>query len=168
MFSVKMDKYYLDSQMALFSSSDAKQKFGQLLKQAASGPVAIEKHGKVAAYMMSPEFFATVRNNEAEKSVRQLARANQAMIEQRRLIRHHQIAFDLATMDNNKRAQMIKEARAVVDRWRAEHLCSADYIQRWEEILSMQPNQMAAAMVSDADGWGPSLRQNSPWVGVHA
>ena len=31
----------------------------------------------------------------------------------------------------------------------------------------MKPQEMAAMMVSDADGWEECLRQNSPWVGVH-
>lgn len=154
--------------MPSFSSSDAKQQFGQLLKQAASGPVAIEKHGKIAAYVVSPESFSLAQNIGAEKSARQLARANQAMIEQNRLIRHHKIAFDLATLDDDQLAQLIGDAQAVVARWRAERICSADYIQKWATILSMQPRQMASAIVSDVDGWGPSLRQNSPWVGVHA
>lgn len=28
----------------------------------------------------------------------------------------------------------------------------------------MEPSQMATTMVSAVDGWGPALRQNSPWV----
>jgi PHD/YefM family antitoxin component YafN of YafNO toxin-antitoxin module len=154
--------------MNLFSSSDAKQKFGQLLKDAASAPVAIEKHGRVAAYLTSPEFFESAKRNDAGKAARQIARAQQALVEKDRLIRHHQIALDLVTVDSKQRDRLIKNARAVVLRWRAERLCSADYIERWEQILKMQPREMGASMVSDADGWGPSLRQNSPWVGVHA
>ena len=133
----------------------------------ASGPVAIEKLGKIAAYMVSPESFALVQNHGAEKSARQLARANQAAVEQNRLIRHHKVAFNLATADDNKCALLVEGARTVVARWRAERICSADYIQRWEDILSMPPRQMALAIVSDTDGWGPFLRQNSPWVGLH-
>ena len=45
---------------------------------------------------------------------------------------------------------------------------SADYIQRWSDILQMPVKSMAAAIVSDQDGWGNALRQNSPWVGEHA
>lgn len=154
--------------MQQFSSSDAKQKFGQLLRQAASSPVAIEKHGRVAAYVTSREFFELSQGGDADKAARQIARARQALIEKDRLIRHHQIALDLVTLDSKKRDRLIKNARAVVLRWRAERLCSADYIQRWEEILKMPPREMGTTMVSDVDGWGPSLRQNSPWVGVHA
>lgn len=154
--------------MQQFSSTDAKQRFGQLLKASASGPVAIEKHGKVQAYLASPEFFERAQKNDPENSARKLARANQALIEKDRLIRHQRIAFDLATSPPGKRGLLIKNALAVVKRWRLERLCSIDYIQKWEHILKMPPQEMATTMVSDIDGWGPSLRQNSPWVGVHA
>lgn len=154
--------------MNQFSSTDAKQRFGQLIKASAYAPVAVEKHGKVQAIVVSPEFFDRAEKNNTEGSARQLARVKQAMIEKDRLIRHQKIAFDLATSAPDKRNSMIKEARAMVQRWRVERLCSSDYIERWEKILKMKPQAMAATMVSDADGWGPSLRQNSPWVGLHA
>ncbi|ABE47175.1 type II toxin-antitoxin system Phd/YefM family antitoxin [Polaromonas sp. JS666] len=154
--------------MEQFSSTDAKQRFGQLLKASASAPVAIEKHGRVAAYLTSPEFFERVQKNDPGNSARQLARVKQAVIEKDRLIRHQRIAFDLVTLAPDKRDWLIKDARAMVDRWRAERLCSADYIQKWEQILKMNPQEMAATIVSDVGGWGASLRQNSPWVGVHA
>lgn len=154
--------------MEQISSSIAKQKFGHVVKAAGSAPVAIEKHGKVVAYVISPARFNQAQPNEAQLSARQLARANQSMIEKDRLNRHHRIAFDLVTMPAAERDQLIKNARATVDRWRNERLCSADYIQKWEQILKLKPVEMAKVMVSDADGWGPSLRQNSPWVGVRA
>lgn len=154
--------------MQQFSSSDAKQKFGQLIREAAAAPVAIEKHGRIAAYVTSPEFFVLANKDDAKKAARQIARAQQALVEKDRLIRHHKIALDLVTLDEKKRERMIRNAQAVVLRWRAERLCSIDYIRSWEKILKMPPKQMGAAMVSDANGWGSSLRQNSPWVGVHA
>jgi hypothetical protein len=64
------------------------------------------------------------------------------------------------------RDAMIGEALKVVERWRRERLCSDDYIDRWSEILRQPVREMAITMVSDADGWGPALRQNSPWVGL--
>jgi len=154
--------------MEQFSSSLAKQQFGQVVQAAGNAPVAIEKHGKVVAYVVSPERFHQAQPDDQRRSARQLARANQAMVEKDRLNRHHRIALDLVTMPATQRDQLIKNARAVVDRWKNERLCSADYIQKWEEILKLDPVAMATTMVSDADGWGPSLRQNSPWVGVHA
>lgn len=154
--------------MEQIAASIAKQRFGHVIKTAESAPVAIEKHGKVVAYVISPARFNQAQTHESQSSARQLARANQAMVEKDRLNRHHRIAFDLVTMPAAERDRLIKNARAMVNRWRNEHLCSADYIQKWEQILKLKPVEMANIMVSDVDGWGPSLRQNSPWVGVHA
>ena len=152
--------------METISASAAKQQFGHILRAAGSAPVAIEKHGKAVAYVISPERFARQQSDESPRLARQLARAQQAMLEKDRLNRHHRIAFDLITLPAAKRNQLVKAARAVVERWRVERLCSADYIQQWEEILQLKPAEMASAMVSDLDGWGNALRQNSPWVGV--
>jgi uncharacterized membrane protein len=151
--------------MRLFPSTDAKQGFCQLLSAAGKEPVGIEKHGKVQAILASPEFFEPAQGADPVNAARQLARAKQAVIEKDRLIRHQRIAFDIATLAPRQRDRMIKDAQEMVERWRAERLCSADYIERWESILNMKPLEMAAAMVSDVDGWGTALRQNSPWVG---
>jgi PHD/YefM family antitoxin component YafN of YafNO toxin-antitoxin module len=163
-----MDNSTVEPKMEQFPSSVAKQQFGQVIKAAGNAPVAIEKHGKVVAYVISPERFHQAQSDDSQRSARQLARANQAMVEKDRLNRHHRIALDLVTMPLAKRDQLIQNARAVVDRWKNERLCSADYIQKWEQILNLDPVAMASTMVSDVDGWGPSLRQNSPWVGVRA
>lgn len=109
-----------------------------------------------------------MRKDDLGQSARQLARERHAILEKDRLIRHQRIALDLTTLAPDRRDRLIKDARAVVSRWRAERLCSIDYIQRWEHILEMAPEEMALAIVSEADEWGPALRQNSPWVGVHA
>lgn len=95
------------------------------------------------------------------------ARAQQAAVEQERLDRHHRIANDLLSLPDDGREALIANARVAVARWQADGLCSVDYVERWTEILSMTPSGMAAAIVSDADGWGNALRQNSPFVGIH-
>ncbi len=153
--------------MERFSSARAKQCFGQLLKAASEAPVAIERHGKVRAIVGAPEFFSPAQAGHDELAVRRLARLNQAMTEKDRLIRHQRIALDLVTLHRKARDDMIRSALAIVDRWRQEHLCSRDYIDRWSEILRLPARKMATAMISDLEGWGTALRQNSPWVGVH-
>ena len=100
----------------------------------------------------------------AEDLARQLTRAHQALTEQDRLIRHHQIALDLVTSTPSHCDQLISRARATVARWRSKRLFSLDHIERWNRILNMEPSQMATTMVSGIDGWGPALRLNSPWV----
>ena len=41
--------------MTALHATDAKNRFGQLLEAAARGPVAIERHGRVVAYVVPPE-----------------------------------------------------------------------------------------------------------------
>ncbi|MEO7887700.1 MAG: hypothetical protein ABIR76_13275, partial [Polaromonas sp.] len=100
----------------------------------------------------------------SEDLARELTKANQALTEKDRLIKHHQIALDLVTSTPDHRDQLISSARATVARWRSQRLSSRDHIERWNEILNMEPTKMAITMVSAVDGWGPTLRQNSPWV----
>lgn len=91
-------------------------------------------------------------------------RLNQTLVEKERLIRHQKIAIELLTLPADERRTLIRQARAVVERWRAENLCSGDYIDRWHSLLELSPRELAKAMTSDADGWGNALRQNSPWT----
>ncbi|MDO8767225.1 MAG: type II toxin-antitoxin system Phd/YefM family antitoxin [Burkholderiaceae bacterium] len=154
--------------MQHFTSSQAKQNFGELLKAAELGPIAVERHRKVQVIVITPEHLAAYQQPIDPKAERRLARLNQSLVERNRLIRHQKIAIDLLTLPSSESAQLIENAHAMVKRWSKEHLCSADYIQRWSDILNMPLKQMAAAIVSDDDGWGTALRQNSPWVGEHA
>lgn len=43
--------------MAEMSATDAKNKFGEVLEMARTEPVAIQKNGRIAAYVISPEQF---------------------------------------------------------------------------------------------------------------
>jgi hypothetical protein len=151
-----------------FSSTQAKQNFGQLIKASAVAPVAIERHGKVQALVMSPAFHGAARATQDPLAERRLARQQQAGVEKDRLLRHHRIALDLLTLPPAEREGLIQQARDTVDRWRQEQLSSRDYVDRWAALLALPLHQLAREMVSDADGWGTALRQNSPWVGLHA
>lgn len=153
--------------MEQFASTSAWQSFGKLLKAAGNGPVAIERPGKVQAFIMAPEFFEPAVATDV-LAARRLARLNQALVEKDRLIRHQRIAFDLVTLPAKRREDLLKQAKVAVERWRSERLCSRDYIDRWSEILGQSAPQIAAAITSDLQGWGTALRQNSPWVGNHA
>lgn len=94
-------------------------------------------------------------------ALRRHARAEQAVVVQRRLERHRAIAARLLS-DPVGAADLIGEAQAVVAHWRAERLCSDDYIDAWAAVLTKKPVQIAAAIVSNAEGWD-ALRQCSPW-----
>lgn len=152
--------------MQQFSSTQAKQNFGDLMKAAGEAPVAIERHGRVEAIIAAPRFFSPA--GEQDLMARKQARLQQALVEKDRLIRHQRIALDLVTATPKERAAMVAQALKVVERWRLERLCSDDYIDRWSAILRQPVRQMALTMISDAEGWGTALRQNSPWVGLHA
>ena len=93
----------------------------------------------------NPSEYTAVRHRASQ---RKLARLNQALVERDRLIRHQQIAIDLLTLPRAESLRLVRRARAVVERWRAEGLCSADYIQRWSDILRMLVKSMAAAIES--------------------
>ena len=94
-------------------------------------------------------------------ALRRQARAEQAKVVQRRLERHQAIAARLIS-DQVSAAEMIFQAKAMVARWRAEHLCSDDYSDAWATVLAKKPAEIAMAIVSDAEGWD-ALRQCSPW-----
>ncbi|HSI51325.1 MAG TPA: type II toxin-antitoxin system Phd/YefM family antitoxin [Ideonella sp.] len=128
--------------------------------------MAIEKHRKIKAIVASPEFFSQMSQEEAQLAARRVARLNQAMVEKDRLIKHQQIAIDLLTLPELARDALVQQALAAVARWRSEGLCSQDYIEKWEAMLGLPVRDLAVAMTSNADGWGPALRQNSPWSGV--
>ena len=46
--------------MKTFAATSAKNRFGQLLETCAHAPVAIERHGRVVAYMVGPRDFSAV------------------------------------------------------------------------------------------------------------
>lgn len=152
--------------MQQMTASRAKQNFGELLDAVAQGPVAIERHKKVRAIVCSPEAYGRPRTADHGQDARRGARAAQHLIEKDRLIRHQQLSIDLLTMPAAKRSELVRRARAEVDRWRRDRLCSPDYADRWEALLGQSVADLARGMCGDAEGWGTALRQNSPWPAV--
>ena len=150
--------------MRRFTATEGRQSFGSSLRAAQDGPVAIESHGDVRAVVASPEWFVQTDAREARRMARRLARAQQDLLERDRLIKHQQLAIDLLTLPAPKRSALIRCARAVVEHWRMRGLCSADYIDRWSQLLALPPREVALAITGDAEGWGPALRQNSPFI----
>ena len=144
--------------MLTFSASHAKQNFGALIVQLAHSPVAIERHQKVVAIVMAPESVPFVPDP------RQAARAEQQQRELQRLMRHQPWAIELLCAAPLLQQQHLQAARQIVERWQAEQLCSADYIERWRQWLAMPVTELATLMCSQADGWGPAMRQNSPFA----
>lgn len=83
--------------------------------------------------------------------------------ELQRLMRHQQLAIELLCAPIETQQQSLQAAQQVIARWQTEQLCSADYIQRWRHWLTLPLSELAPLMCSDADGWGPAMRQNSPF-----
>lgn len=144
--------------MQTFTASQAKQNFGALLSQLAHGPVVIARHNKTVAVVMLPAAAQTLPNPRLQ------ARAEQHQREQQRQMRHQQLAIDLLCATPEQQTRQLRAAQAVVARWANEGLCSADYIARWQDWLALPLQQLAPLMCGDAQGWGPAMRQNSPFT----
>ena len=149
--------------MQQMTASHAKQNFGELLNALAQGPVAIERHKKVKAIVCAPEAFQAASNDASLLAERRAARAAQRLVEKDRLIKHQRLAIDLLVMPKDRREALIEAARSEVARWRRERLCSADYADRWDDMLQLLLKELAQAMASESLEWGTALRQNSPW-----
>lgn len=145
--------------MDKFTASEAKQHFGQLLERAVKAPVGIERHGKLVAVLAPPEWAGP----DAAMAERRRAREQQQRLETDRLLAHQKIGIELLG-HKDRRARLLQAARAEVARWSSERLCSHDYIDRWSEWLALPAVELVERMCSNADGWGPAMRQNSPFA----
>jgi len=142
------------------TASEAKQAFGNVLARAAHLPVAIEKHGKVVAAMVPPEWLERSQQWDERKQARQ----KQSAIEQNRLMAHQRTGIALLSLPQAQRRRLVQAARREVRRWQKLQLCSEDYIERWNEWLALPRVQLVERMCSDAGGWGNAMRQNSPFA----
>lgn len=147
--------------MDKISASAAKQNFGQVLERAALAPVGIERHGKLVAALVPPQWLARAPVLDE----RHRAREAQQRVELARLMAHQRIGIALLAHKSGQKA-LLATARREVQRWAAQQLCSHDYISRWTEWLALPVAELVERMCSDADGWGPAMRQNSPFAAV--
>jgi len=141
------------------TASAAKQNFGQVLELAATVPVGIERHGKLVAAMVPPQWL----DRAPLLDERRRARDDQMRVEQNRLMAHQRIGIDLLAR-KDRRKLLLAAARLEVKRWAAQRLCSQDYIERWSEWLALPVADLVERMCSDAEGWGTAMRQNSPFA----
>ena len=145
--------------MDLVAASHVKQNFGEVLARAALAPLGVERHGKLVAGLVPPQWLA----QRDALDERRIARAAQQQVELQRLAAHQRLAIDLLCVNAAKQRGRIAAARREVDRWEAQQLCSPDYIDRWREWLALPVRQLVRRMCSDAGGWGTAMRQNSPF-----
>ncbi|MDP3250332.1 MAG: type II toxin-antitoxin system prevent-host-death family antitoxin [Hydrogenophaga sp.] len=151
-------------------ATHAKQAFGEMLDRLRSGqPLAITSHGRIKALIATPEMWSTTSEKvasaveELDRVERKLARALQGQVEHDRFQRHARLAVELLGSAPDRQAEIVNAAKARVQRWKANGVSSDDYIDRWAQLLSLPVQQLARAMVGDCDGWGPALRQNTPF-----
>jgi len=79
------------------------------------------------------------------------------------LIVHQRIAERLLSASNDEAQAMCERARAELERRRLEVSCPVENINFWVEILNLPIAEIAKAIVSDMDGRGTAMRENSPW-----
>jgi len=146
--------------MHAVAASHVKQNFGEVLALAARGPVAIERHRKLVAALVPPDWLA--RQDALDD--RRAARAAQKQVETARLMAHQHAGIELLCATPAQQRKRIAAARREVDRWEAAGLCSQDYISRWRAWLDLPLPDLVRRMCSDAQGWGTAMRQNSPFA----
>lgn len=144
--------------MIKISATQAKQHFAQLVAQAAGQVVAIERHGKVVAAVVPASWLDRLASLDERRAAREAERRLQLQ----RLLAHQRVGIRLLSSAAERR-RLLGAARAEVSRWQEQRLCSADYIERWSAWLALPVAELVEAMCSDAQGWGPAMRQNSPF-----
>ena len=77
--------------------------------------------------------------------------------------RHALLAARLLAARGPKATALIARARARVDRWERERLCSGHYISRWRAMLA-GPVEGVVCSLLDPGEWADALFQNSPWA----
>ena len=150
--------------MNTVAASHVKQNFGEVLALAARGPVGVERHRKLVAAIVPPDWLG----RQEVMDERRAARAAQQQVELRRLIAHQQIGIELLCAPRGEQRARVAAALHEVDRWEAGKLCSDDYIAGWRKWLALPVRELVQRMCSDAQGWGTAMRQNSPFAVVAA
>lgn len=146
--------------MDTVAASHVKQNFGEVLARAAHGPVGVERHRKLVAAIVPPQWL--LQHHAVDE--RRAARAAQQQVELHRLVTHQQVGIELLCSPPPQQRKRVEAAMQEVDRWEDRQLCSADYIQRWRVWLALPVKQLVQRMCSDAQGWGRAMRQNSPFT----
>lgn len=144
--------------MKTISATEARKRFAGLRADLRE-PVRIERHGKAVAYLLPPD----PPPADPTLAARREARLQQQLVERDRYVRHLKVALNLLGLSPAHASARVNQARDEVGRWEREHLCSTDYIQRWRHLLALPIPILAARISGDLDGWGPALRQNSPF-----
>jgi transcriptional regulator with XRE-family HTH domain len=93
---------------------------------------------------------------------RLLAREQERARRLERRLAHAVLAARLLTAGPEASA-LIRTARAAVDRWERERLCSRHYIVRWRAMLGGPVGRVARSLLEPGE-WKDALLQNTPWT----
>lgn len=91
---------------------------------------------------------------------RRHARAQQALVDERRLVAHIAVADALEGPDA---AKILADALAQISRWLDQGLCHPDYADHWRATLALAPSARRSAILTN-DVSGLALRQNTPFA----
>jgi transcriptional regulator with XRE-family HTH domain len=76
--------------------------------------------------------------------------------------RHALLAARLLSAPRREATALVTRARAAVDRWEREGLCSRHYVSRWRAMLAGPVESVAQALLEPGE-WADALFQNTPW-----
>lgn len=90
------------------------------------------------------------------------ARAEKLLADARRLDKHARIAVMLR--DPKLSPSVVREGLKQIELWKANKLCSSDYIESWSYLLAHP--LLAAKALEDQSPKAVQLRQNSPFAAL--
>ncbi|MFM0399681.1 hypothetical protein PQR37_34410 [Paraburkholderia nemoris] len=90
-----------------------------------------------------------------------IARQQQAERENRRLAAHASVAALLRAGSGVE--AVVGAARDQIKKWQSGALCSRDYIEDWENVISQGPNRIAEVL-EEQSAFGMRMRQNTPFA----
>jgi transcriptional regulator with XRE-family HTH domain len=94
---------------------------------------------------------------------RHLAREREKVRRLERRWAHAVLAARLLAARAREAGALIATARATVDRWERERLCSRHYVSRWRAMLTGPVEAVAGALVERGE-WTDALFQTTPWA----
>jgi transcriptional regulator with XRE-family HTH domain len=94
---------------------------------------------------------------------RLLARERERTRRLDRRLAHAALAARLLGARRREARTLVATARAAVDRWERERLCSRHYVSRWRALLAGPVERVARALLEPGE-WQDALFQNTPWA----
>jgi transcriptional regulator with XRE-family HTH domain len=94
---------------------------------------------------------------------RLLARERERSRRLGRRLAHAALAARLLAARPREARALVATARAAVDRWERERLCSRHYVSRWRAKLAGPVGRVARSLL-EAGEWTDALFQTTPWA----